>query len=145
MEGAWVAQSVKHLILGFSLGHDLMVHEIESHVRSCVDSMEPAWSSLSLCRLLLHMLSLSLSQIHFKEMRYNGVTFKISINIFILYESKGQKIKISPENIYYPWLWLHKGLNLYCPSLKVLWILPKHTLHLLSSNQYTSELSIFTF
>ena len=29
--GAWVAQSVKHLTLDFSSGHDLMVREIKPH------------------------------------------------------------------------------------------------------------------
>ena len=46
-----MSQSVKHLTLDFGLGHDLMVHETEPHVRLCADSMEPAWDSLtpSLC------------------------------------------------------------------------------------------------
>ena len=46
-QGAWVAQSLKHLTLGFSSGHDLMVHEFEPHIGFCADSVEPAWDSLS--------------------------------------------------------------------------------------------------
>ena len=53
--GAWVAQSVMHLILGFSSGHHLTVHEFEGQVGLCVNSAEPAWDSLSpsLCSSLL--------------------------------------------------------------------------------------------
>ena len=40
-----MAQSVKHLILDFSSGHDLTVHEFEPHI--CAVSTEPAWDSLS--------------------------------------------------------------------------------------------------
>ena len=48
-QGAWVAQSVKHLTLGFSSGHDLMDCEFEPHIGLCADSREPAWDfSLSL-------------------------------------------------------------------------------------------------
>ena len=43
MRGAWVAQSVKHLTLDFSSGHDLTVHEIEPRVGLCTDRVEPAW------------------------------------------------------------------------------------------------------
>ena len=43
----WVAQSVKCPTLNFRLGHDLMVREIEPHIRLCADSAEPAWDSLS--------------------------------------------------------------------------------------------------
>ena len=46
--GAWVAQSVEHLTLDFSSGHDLMVCGFEPHVQLCTDSVEPAWNSLSL-------------------------------------------------------------------------------------------------
>ena len=42
-EGAWVAQSVEHLTLGFGLVHDLEVHELEPRVPLCADSAEPAW------------------------------------------------------------------------------------------------------
>ena len=38
---AWVALSLKCPILDFSSGHDLMVHEIEPHVRLCAVSVEP--------------------------------------------------------------------------------------------------------
>ena len=61
---AWV---VKHLTPGFSLGHDLMVHEFKPHIGPCTDSVEPTWDSLplslslSLFLPLLLMLSLSLS------------------------------------------------------------------------------------
>ena len=55
IQGAWVAQLVKRLTLGFGSGHDLVVGEFEPRVRFCVDSTEPAWNSLSLS------LSLSLS------------------------------------------------------------------------------------
>ena len=53
----WVAQSVKHLTLDFSSGHDL-----ELRIGLCADSMEPAWDSLSplpLCTSLPCALSLS--------------------------------------------------------------------------------------
>ena len=40
--GASAAQSVKHLILGFSSGHDLPVCEFEPCVRLCADRAEPA-------------------------------------------------------------------------------------------------------
>ena len=40
--GAWLAQSVKRLTLGFGSGHDLMVGEFEPHVRLLADSAEPA-------------------------------------------------------------------------------------------------------
>ena len=43
--GAWVAQSVKHLILDFGSGHDLTVCGFEPHVRLCTVSTEPAWDS----------------------------------------------------------------------------------------------------
>ena len=42
-----MAQSVEHLTLDFSSGHDLMVHGIEPHVRLCAQSAKPAWNSLS--------------------------------------------------------------------------------------------------
>ena len=61
--GAWVAQSVKHLSLDFSSGHDLTVRGIKPHVRLCTDSAEPAWNSLSLLLSLPlpHSCSLALS------------------------------------------------------------------------------------
>ena len=46
--GAWVAQSVKGLTLGFSSGHDLTVCVMGPHLGLCADSAEPAWDSLSL-------------------------------------------------------------------------------------------------
>ena len=42
-----VAQSVKHLTLGFGSGHNLMVCGFEPRIRLCVDGAEPAWNSLS--------------------------------------------------------------------------------------------------
>ena len=64
---AGVAQSVKHLTLDFSLGHDLRIHGIEPHVGVCADSAEPAWDSVSLPSLSatpLLVLSLFLSKIN---------------------------------------------------------------------------------
>ena len=46
--GAWEAQLVKRLTLGFSSGHDLTVRGIEPRVQLCADTEEPAWDSLSL-------------------------------------------------------------------------------------------------
>ena len=40
--GAWVAQSVEHLTLDFSLGHDLTVRGFEPHVGLSADNTEPA-------------------------------------------------------------------------------------------------------
>ena len=62
--GTWVARSVKRQTLGFSSGHDLMVHEFESHIGLCTDSLEPAWDSVSFCLYLspAGVLSLSLSE-----------------------------------------------------------------------------------
>ena len=59
--GAWVAQLVKHPILDFGSGHDLMVHELEPHIEFSTDSLEPAWESLSpsLSAPPPHVLSLS--------------------------------------------------------------------------------------
>ena len=42
-----MAQSVKHLALGFGLGHDLTVCEFEPCIRLFAGSAEPAWDSLS--------------------------------------------------------------------------------------------------
>ena len=54
-----MAQSVKSLTLDFGLGHGLVVHEIETHVGLCIDSVDtgilspllsaPPWLPLSLC------------------------------------------------------------------------------------------------
>ena len=46
--GAWVAQSVKRLTLGFGSGHDLTVCGVEPCVWLCVFTAEPTWDSLSL-------------------------------------------------------------------------------------------------
>ena len=63
--GTWVAQSVKHLILNFSSGHDSMVHEFEPHIGLCTDNMEPAWTSRSppLSLPLPHSLSLKINKL----------------------------------------------------------------------------------
>ena len=45
--GTWVAQLVKWPTLGFSSGHDLVVHEIEFCIGLCADGTKPAWDSLS--------------------------------------------------------------------------------------------------
>ena len=45
--GTWVAQSVEHLTLGFSSGHDLMVREFEPHMGLSAVSTEPALDPLS--------------------------------------------------------------------------------------------------
>ena len=42
-----MAQSVEHLALGFSSGHDLTVREFEPHIGLFADSVEPALDSLS--------------------------------------------------------------------------------------------------
>ena len=59
-----MAQLAKILTLDFGSGHDLMFCEIESHIRLCMDGMEPAWDSLSpsFSAPPLFSLSLSLSQ-----------------------------------------------------------------------------------
>ena len=65
--GAWVAQSVEHPTVDLGSGHDLTACGFEPHIRLCVDSMEPAWDSLSFLSLPLHC-SRSLSkQINFKN------------------------------------------------------------------------------
>ena len=43
-----MAQSVKLLTLDLGSGHNLMVLEIQPHVRLCTKSAEPAWDPLSL-------------------------------------------------------------------------------------------------
>ena len=45
--GAWVAQSVKGLTLGFGSARELTVHEIAPYIGLWADSVEPAWDSLS--------------------------------------------------------------------------------------------------
>ena len=52
----WVAQSLKHLALGFGSGRDLTVPEFKPHIRLCTHSVEPPWNFLSLalpCSLCL--------------------------------------------------------------------------------------------
>lgn len=55
-----------------------------------------------------------------------------SINIFKLNENKGQKINIPPQIIIFEFSFLKADISLYCSSLKVHWMPPKQTLHLLS-------------
>ena len=69
LRDAWVAQSVKHLTLGFGSGHDLRFHEAEPYVGLCTDSVEPPWDSRSLplplllsLRVPARALSLTLSK-----------------------------------------------------------------------------------
>ena len=61
-QGTWAAQSVKHLTIGFSSGHDLTVLEFKPHIGLCADSVEPAWDSLSPLSLCPSHLALSFSQ-----------------------------------------------------------------------------------
>ena len=44
-----MAQSLKHLTLGFGSGHDLTVCGFEPRIGLHANSAEPAWDSLSLC------------------------------------------------------------------------------------------------
>ena len=39
--GWLLAQSVKHSILDFASGHDLMVRRFELHIQFCAESVEP--------------------------------------------------------------------------------------------------------
>ena len=61
-----MAQSVKHLTLDLSAGHDHMVRETEPSVGLCTDSAEPAWDSLppplSAPPLLVLFLSLKINK-----------------------------------------------------------------------------------
>ena len=44
-----MAQSIEHPALDFGSGHDLTYScEMEPRVRLCVDSVDPAWDSVSL-------------------------------------------------------------------------------------------------
>ena len=45
-QGAWVAQSGRRPTLDFGSSHDLTDCELESRVRFCAVSTEPAWDSL---------------------------------------------------------------------------------------------------
>ena len=60
IRGTGAAQLLKCLTFGFGSGHDLPVRGIESHVRLCADSAEPAWDSLSPSLSAPPLLSLSL-------------------------------------------------------------------------------------
>ena len=59
--GTWVAQSVKHLNLGVSSGHDLAVREFKPCVGLHTDSAEPAWDFLSPSLSAHPLLRLSIS------------------------------------------------------------------------------------
>ena len=50
-----MAESVKHLTLDFSSGHDLTVRESEPCIRFHTVSVEPAWDSLSPSLTLHHL------------------------------------------------------------------------------------------
>ena len=47
-QGTWVAQSVKCPTPDFGLGHDVMIFELELHIRLCAGSAEFTWYSPSL-------------------------------------------------------------------------------------------------
>ena len=55
--GAWVAQLVKQMTLGFGSGHGLTIHEIEPPL-----GFVPAWNSLSPSFSVPPLLLLSLSK-----------------------------------------------------------------------------------
>ena len=59
-----MAQSVKHLTLDFSSGHDPTLHEFEPHVRFWADSVEPACDSLAPFLSAPTPLTLSISKIN---------------------------------------------------------------------------------
>ena len=72
--GSWVAQSIEHQTLDYSLGCDLTVCDMESRIRLCAVSTEPAWDSPSpslsapIPLTLVRPLSLSLKiNMHFKK------------------------------------------------------------------------------
>ena len=89
--GARVAQSVKCLTLGFSPGHNPMVHELVHEFKPCVglctDSVEPALESGSL--------SLSASpplKINFKKINKNNTTYSIGL----MTGNTGEALDIGP-------------------------------------------------
>ena len=68
-----MAQSVKHLTLGFSSVHDLTFCEFESRIGLFAGSAEPAWDSLSLSlwpSSPAHALSLSQNKLKNLENRF---------------------------------------------------------------------------
>ena len=67
--GAWAAQSGKHSALNFGSDNDLMVRELEPHIRIHADSSKPAWGSVS------PPLSLALSNSH---MSVHSLSLKIN-------------------------------------------------------------------
>ena len=74
--GAWVARSVKHLVLGFSSGHNLMAHGFEPHTGLCTNGEEPIWDSLSAPPLLLCTFSLFLSLLLINKHLKKSLFFK---------------------------------------------------------------------
>ena len=75
--GTWLAQSVKHLTLAFSSGHEFMGCEYEPQSGICADSSESAWDFLSLSiSLPLHSCSLSLSLKINKNFQYKQIKIK---------------------------------------------------------------------
>ena len=60
--GTWVAQSVKHLTLDFSSGHDLTVREFKPCIGLHAGRAEPAWDSLFLPFFVPPQLTVSFSK-----------------------------------------------------------------------------------
>ena len=67
-----MAQSVKRLTPGFSSGHDLILHEFEPCIGLCASSMNPAWTSLSICLSASLSLSLKINKLKKKRSPWNG-------------------------------------------------------------------------
>ena len=59
--GTWVAQSIGPLTLDFGSGRDRTVGEFQPRIGLHVDSVEPAWDSVSLSLPTPLLLTLSLS------------------------------------------------------------------------------------
>ena len=71
-----MAQLVRRLILDFSSGHDLTVHEFEPHIGLSAVSTEPPSDPLSLSLSATSLLMLSLSQKEtFKKLLVLSVQF----------------------------------------------------------------------
>ena len=77
-----MAQWVKLPTLGFSSGHDLMVHGFELHIGLHTDSAEPALDSLSLpfslplpCSLSLSLSTINKQQKKKKKKRHQSLSF----------------------------------------------------------------------
>ena len=74
-----MAQSVEHLILDFGSGHDLVVHGFELHMGLCMDSVGPAWDSLSPSLSAPPLLTLSLSKQINKHLKKRTTSLKIGL------------------------------------------------------------------